>query len=111
MNYPKMKLKCGHAQDLFQCDHFSRGPHIQSCTQHSPWSKVTCHKECSAQPVIYFPLRSSTSGLHQDRPGTSNNPTGKSRMRLDSGRMGMENVLYTKLANELIVTFWNFSFA
>ncbi|GBO42224.1 hypothetical protein AVEN_221022-1, partial [Araneus ventricosus] len=36
----------------------------------------------------------STSGPRQDRPWTSNNPTGKSRIRLDSGRMAMENEMY-----------------
>ncbi|GBO26214.1 hypothetical protein AVEN_159817-1 [Araneus ventricosus] len=41
----------------------------------------TVHNSCC-------PLKSSTSGSHQDRP--SNNPTGKSGMRLDPGRVDME---------------------
>ncbi|GBM68514.1 hypothetical protein AVEN_158088-1 [Araneus ventricosus] len=41
-----------------------------------------------------FSCRSSRSGPHQHRPQTSNNSTGKSRMRLDPVRMDMENVVY-----------------
>ncbi|GBN98544.1 hypothetical protein AVEN_125546-1 [Araneus ventricosus] len=89
-----MKLQCILAPDLFQCGHPSRGPHIAFCTQHSRRPKVTCHKECSAQSVTCCPLRSSTSGPQQERPKTSNNPTGKSRMRLDPEKMDMENVVY-----------------
>ncbi|GBM38788.1 hypothetical protein AVEN_210523-1 [Araneus ventricosus] len=37
---------------------------------------------------------SSRVRLNQDRPWTSNNPRRKSHMRLVSGRMGMENVVY-----------------
>ncbi|GBL87443.1 hypothetical protein AVEN_118379-1 [Araneus ventricosus] len=80
------------APDLFQCDHPFRRQHIAFSTQHSRWSKVTCHQECLAQSVICCPLRSSTSGPHQD--STSNNLTGKCRMRLDPGIMDMENVVY-----------------
>ncbi|GBN95995.1 hypothetical protein AVEN_173536-1 [Araneus ventricosus] len=63
----EMKLLFTIASDLFQCDHPSRGPHTAFCTQHSRRPKVTCHQECSAQSVICCPLRSSTSGPHQDR--------------------------------------------
>ncbi|GBN15480.1 hypothetical protein AVEN_238510-1 [Araneus ventricosus] len=89
-----MKLQCTITSDIFQCDHPFPRPHIASCTQHSRQPKVACHQECSAKSVICCPLRSSTSGPHQDRPQTSNNPTGKSRMRLDPRRMDMENVVY-----------------
>ncbi|GBN29969.1 hypothetical protein AVEN_45416-1 [Araneus ventricosus] len=90
----EMKLQCTIATDLCQCDHPSRGPHIAFCSQHFRGPKVTCPQECLAQSVICCPLRSSTSGTHQDRPSTSNNSTGKSRMVLDPGRMDMENVVY-----------------
>ncbi|GBM25245.1 hypothetical protein AVEN_153427-1 [Araneus ventricosus] len=93
--FTEMKLQCTIAPDIFQCDYPSPGPRIASCTQHSRLSKVTCHQECSAQPVICCPVRSSTLGPHQNRPWTSNNATGISRMRLDPGRMGMEIVVYS----------------
>ncbi|GBM18832.1 hypothetical protein AVEN_203108-1 [Araneus ventricosus] len=51
------------------------------------------HQKWSAQTVICCPSRSLTSRPHQGRPWTSNNPTGKSRMRLDPRRMDMENVV------------------
>ncbi|GBN02029.1 hypothetical protein AVEN_152729-1 [Araneus ventricosus] len=62
--------------------HYSRRP------------SVTCHKECSAQPLIYYLLTFSMSGLHKDRHWTSNNPTGKSNMCLDPRRMDIENIVY-----------------
>ncbi|GBO35672.1 hypothetical protein AVEN_171732-1 [Araneus ventricosus] len=69
----------GENIDLFQFDHPSRGPYIASCTQHPQRPNVICHQECSAQPVICCPLK---SGLHQDRTWISNNPTGKSHIRV-----------------------------
>ncbi|GBN54955.1 hypothetical protein AVEN_19998-1 [Araneus ventricosus] len=90
----ELKLQCIIAPDIFQCDRPSPGPLIASCTQHSRRPKVTCHQECSAQSEICCPLRSSTSGPHQNKPRISNNPTGKSRMRLDPWTMDMGNVVY-----------------
>ncbi|GBO40197.1 hypothetical protein AVEN_213500-1 [Araneus ventricosus] len=37
-------------------------------------------------PLICYPIRSSTSGSFQNRPWTSNIPTGKDTMRLDPGK-------------------------
>ncbi|GBO14278.1 hypothetical protein AVEN_195235-1 [Araneus ventricosus] len=73
------------------CPPFSWTTH---CILYTTFLDAICHPEFLAQSVLCYPFGSSMSRPHRDRTWTSNNPRGKSQMRLDPGKMGMENVMY-----------------
>ncbi|GBL98321.1 hypothetical protein AVEN_174107-1 [Araneus ventricosus] len=75
-----MKLQCTIVPYLNQCDHFSRGSHTASCTQHSRRLKIMCHQECSASSYM-LSFKVVSVRTPPDRHWTSNNPTGKKSLK------------------------------